>query len=194
MKALFLLGSPRKNGNSEYLAKIVADNIRQTGGKTECIRLNNLSIKPCQACNGCIKDGNCIIDDDMTPLYNKVDEADRLILVSPVYFYGVSAQLKLFIDRCQARWSRKYILKQRLNKDRKREGHLISVAATRGEKLFEGLLLATRCVFDALDLREGQSLLIRGADEKNSCQQNAADIKSAEAFAKIITTVNLAQT
>lgn len=181
-QALFLLGSPRKNGNSETLAKIVGDHLHNSGVAVEYIRLNKLSIKPCQGCDGCHKDGQCVIKDDMTDLYEKIDLADHLFLVSPVYFYSVSAQLKLAVDRCQARWSRKYILGQRLNKERRRTGHLISTGATKGARLFEGLLLCSRCLFDALDLIEGDHLLVRGAEEKSWCRNHQDPLDEARIF------------
>jgi len=171
MRNLFLLGSPRKNGNSETMAKAVAEGLLQTtGNSVEFVHLNDLQLRPCQACGGCTASGNCIIEDDMGELYQKTDEADRLFFVSPIYFYALSAQLKSYIDRCQARWARKYLLGQKYRVDEKRAGYLLSCASTNGEKLFDGPVLTIKCVCDTLDLEYGEPLLIRNVESRKALQ------------------------
>lgn len=174
MKNLFILGSPRKNGNSESMAKAVASGILQTpGNSVEYVYLNTLSIQPCQGCGGCNKTGKCIINDDMQELYIKTDEAHRLFLVSPIYFYSVSAQLKIFIDRCQAQWARKYLLHQ--TQTTGRSGFLLSCAATKGEKLFQGSELIIQCLCDTLNMTYGAPLLIKNVDKINAVK-NKKDV------------------
>ena len=93
MHMVIVLGSPRRNGNSEMLAKAVAEGMESEGGTVEYLRLNDLDIRPCQGCGGCDKSGECVVKDDMTEIYGKVDNADRLLLVTPIYFYAMSAQV-----------------------------------------------------------------------------------------------------
>ena len=187
MRNLFLLGSPRENGNSETMAKSVAEGLLQSAGNiVEFIHLNDLQLRPCQACGGCTASGNCIIKDDMEELYLKTDEADRIFFVSPIYFYALSAQLKSYIDRCQARWSRKYLLGQKYRADEKRGGYLLSCASTNGKKLFDGPVLTIKCLCDTLDLKYGKPLLIRNVESRKAllklpeemakCKQYGADI------------------
>ena len=85
------------------------------GSKFEKIFLNDLEIKPCQAeCSDyCKKNGYCKINDDMTPLYDKLFENDIIILATPVYWYGPSAQLKTFIDRWYAFCHPRYVQKMK---------------------------------------------------------------------------------
>ncbi|MHA1584039.1 MAG: flavodoxin family protein [Promethearchaeota archaeon] len=99
---LVVLGSPRKNGNSTYLARELEKSINSNGGTVEEIYLNGLSIKPCNHCDVCKNnlDFHCVIKDDMQDLYPKLREADVIVLASPIYWFNYSAQLKLFIDRC----------------------------------------------------------------------------------------------
>ncbi|MBU1419526.1 MAG: flavodoxin family protein [Proteobacteria bacterium] len=183
MHNLFILGSPRKNGNSETMAKAVAAGLLKQGDNTvEYIRLNKLNIRPCQACGGCNTSGNCVIKDDMSELYDKTDEADRLFLVSPIYFYALSAQIKAYIDRCQARWSRKYLLGQKFRKDDQRTGYLISCAATAGDKLFDGPILSAQCLFDTLDLRYGAPLLFKSVEPRNAVQQLPEKLSDCERY------------
>lgn len=187
MHTLIILGSPRKNGNSETLAQAVADGILQHPHATlEFIRLNDLKISPCQGCGGCNKTSTCVIDDDMTPLYEKVDACDHLILVSPIYFYGLSAQCKIFIDRFQARWARKYLGSIRFRIDEQRKGYLLATAATEGKKVFDGALLTARTFLDAIDLEFGESLLVRGVDQRGAVKKRNEILEQAAAFGKEI--------
>jgi len=187
MHILIILGSPRKNGNSETLAQAVAGGILQHPYATlEFIRLNDLHISPCQGCGGCNKTSTCVIDDDMTPLYEKVDACDHLILVSPIYFYGLSAQCKIFIDRFQARWARKYLAGIRFRMDEQRKGYLLATAATEGKKVFDGALLTARTFLDAIDLELGNSLLIRGVDQRGAVKKRSEILEQATAFGKEI--------
>ena len=189
MYTLIVLGSPRKNGNSETLAQSVATGIQEIAGNTvEFIRLNDLKISPCQGCGGCNKTSTCVIDDDMTPLYEKVDLCDHLILVSPIYFYGLSAQCKTFVDRFQARWARKYLAGLRFRKDEQRQGILLASAATQGAKVFDGALLTARVFFDALDLECGESLLVRGVDQCGAIQKQPQALEQAIALGRKLTT------
>jgi len=103
-KMLILLGSPRKNGNSAALAEKVGEGARAAGATVDTVYLNGLSIKPCQGCEKCQRDDatGCSVNDDMTPLYAKLREADSVVVASPVYWFNVSAQTKIFIDRLYA--------------------------------------------------------------------------------------------
>lgn len=187
MHTLIILGSPRKNGNSEILAQNVANGIKQYPDTTvEFIRLNNLRISPCQGCGGCNKTSTCVINDDMTPLYQKVDLCDHLILVSPIYFYGLSAQCKIFIDRFQARWARKYLSGIRFRIDEQRQAILLATAATKGKKVFDGALLTAGIFFDALDMEFGDSLLARGVDQLGAMREQAQTMEQAMALGRKI--------
>lgn len=184
MNVLMLLGSPRKGGNSETLARKVAEAVEHGGGKVDWIRLNELNLRPCQGCGGCDKSGICVVKDDMTDIYLAADRADRILLVSPVYFYGLSAQCKICGDRFQARWARKYLLKERFREGEGRKGYLLSTAATRGQKIFESSVLTTRYIFDALDMEYGGELLVKGVDKRKAVLDHPDEVARAEQFGK----------
>lgn len=188
MQMVIVLGSPRKNGNSETLAKAVAEGFEKSGGTVEYIRLNRLSIRPCQGCGGCDKTGVCVIKDDMTEIYEQVDKADRLLMVSPIYFYSPSAQLKIFIDRIQARWARRYNLKDRFRIDEGRRGYLLSTAATKGRKLFEPSELIIKYTLDALDMECGEPLLVNGVDDRGAVKEQQDQLDRATQFGEKIGT------
>jgi len=103
-KVLILLGSPRKKGNSTTLAEKIIEGTKAAGAAVDKIYLHGRNIAPCRACYACRKPDSrgCAIDDDMQPIYKKLIEADAWVIASPVYWFTMSAQTKLFLDRCFA--------------------------------------------------------------------------------------------
>ncbi|MDD5038892.1 MAG: flavodoxin family protein, partial [Dehalococcoidales bacterium] len=100
MKALGIVGSPRKNGNTEILTEHTLKAIAEEGLDTELVRLAGLDIQPCNACMACRGDEErCSIDDDFFPLYTKMKESDAIILASPVYFGSATALIKALMER-----------------------------------------------------------------------------------------------
>jgi len=184
MKVLIILGSPRKKGNSNLLISKVAEGVEEAGGTSEIIRLEGLDIHPCLGCGGCEKEGKCVIQDEMQEMYMKIDNADRIIIASPIYFYSVTAQTKAFVDRCQAMWSRKYILNKRLKQDVEKIGYLVSVAATKGERVFESAILTVRYALDAMDFKYGGEYVVRGADKKGVILEMPDVLEQAKEFGK----------
>jgi multimeric flavodoxin WrbA len=172
MQALILIGSPRKNGNTEILAKTISEELQRHEATVKQFRLAELDIHPCIGCGNCEKEGICVINDDMQMLYAHIAESDTIILASPIYFYGLTAQAKAFIDRCQALWSRKYILKERISQKTGRKGFLVSVAATRGERVFEGAILCARYGLDAMDAPYDGGLFYPGVDGKGEIRKH----------------------
>jgi multimeric flavodoxin WrbA len=96
---LILKGSPREKGNSAALAGQLAAGAHEAGAQVESIYLHGLDIRACDACEECHETGACIIEDDMQGIYPKVAAADVLVFASPIYWFTISAQLKLCIDR-----------------------------------------------------------------------------------------------
>jgi multimeric flavodoxin WrbA len=119
-KVVVLLGSPRKKGNSTALAKQIIHGAESRGAMVETVYLNGLNIKPCQGCYSCRKPNSrgCVVDDDMQTVYPKVQTADRWVIASPVYWFSMSAQTKLFMDRCFAMFKEtaqeNYLLNKRI--------------------------------------------------------------------------------
>ena len=101
-RILILKGSPREKGNSSVLAEQVSAGAQEAGADVESIYLHSLDIRACDACEECAGAGMCVIKDDMQSLYPKIANADAIVLASPVYWFTISAQLKLCIDRLYA--------------------------------------------------------------------------------------------
>jgi multimeric flavodoxin WrbA len=184
MDVLVFLGSPRKKGNSEILTLALLEGVRQAGGSPEIIRLCDLKISPCISCGGCNKTGRCVVEDDMIPLYDKIITIDKIIIASPIYFYGVTAQTKAFIDRTQALWNRKRLLQEKNEwlDDPARQGFFVSVAATRGARIFDGAVLTMKYGYDAMGVHYAGDFLVTGPDKRGDMagdEQKLAEAKEA---------------
>ena len=99
MKAIGIVGSPRKNGNTEIITRHTLRAIEEEGIETELIPLAGLDIRPCTACMACAKKESCPIDDDVLPIYYKMKAADAIILASPVYYGSATALIKGLMER-----------------------------------------------------------------------------------------------
>ena len=109
-RVLVFMGSPRAKGNSAILALEAARGAMDSGAEVETFRLAKMKIGPCLACDGCRKPGagGCVRKDDMTLLYPKLRSADAVLIAGPVYWFSISAQIKLFMDRFYAFGAEKY--------------------------------------------------------------------------------------
>lgn len=126
LRILGIVCSPRRGGNTEILVRNALESAERQGAKVEVWSYVGKEVKPCDGCRGCFKTGKCHIQDDMQELYPKMIEADGIILGSPVYFWSVSAQAKLVIDRT-------YALRRPTNRLTGKIGGAIAVADRRGQ-------------------------------------------------------------
>ena len=103
-KIVVILGSPRKKGNSATLAESLINGAEENGAEVQTFFLQGMDIKPCNACDQCMGSpgSGCVIDDDMQKIYPAVRAADAIVIASPIYWFNINAQTKLFIDRCYA--------------------------------------------------------------------------------------------
>ena len=131
MKVLGILGSPRREGNTEILLDEALRGASDHGGLCEKVILRDLKITPCLEIYKCAEDGVCAIQDEMQGLFPKIIQAERLLLASPIFFYRVPALAKAMIDRCQTLWAKKYIWKRPGSPSADRKGVGSAVAAAR---------------------------------------------------------------
>jgi len=103
-QVLVILGSPRKKGNSSTLAARISRGAKSAGAEVETLFLQDLKISPCRGCDTCQKHDSkgCAIKDEMQEIYRKLIKADAWVIASPVYWFTMSAQTKIFMDRCYA--------------------------------------------------------------------------------------------
>jgi multimeric flavodoxin WrbA len=180
VRVLGLAGSPRRGGNTDLLLAEVMKGAAAEGAEVKTIVLNDLKISPCQHCDACFEAGVCKVKDDMQMVYKELERADRIVLASPVQFMGVSAQAKAMIDRCQALWARKYILKRPPLGDRRpRKGLFIAVGGMKLANLFEPSLATVKALFKVIDVDYAGDLLFRGVDEKGAIKKHPTALKQA---------------
>jgi multimeric flavodoxin WrbA len=179
MKVLGIMGSPRRQSNTEILLDKALGGAREAGAEVEKVLVSKLKVSPCLEIYACRKDGNCVIKDDMQVLYKKLLETDHIIFASPIFFYGITSQAKAIIDRCQALWVRTHVLGMGKEDKRERRGVFISVGATRGKKLFDGAVLTVKYFFDAIGVKYSGDLLVRGIDNKGQIKEHPTALEDA---------------
>ena len=168
-RILVLAGSPRKNGNTDSL---VASFVKGAEGQNEVevVSVSDYKVNPCIGCNSCFtREGNtCFQKDDMTLIYQKLNEADVVVIASPVYFYGISAQLKAVVDRLHTPMRNRFPI-QKLG--------LILVGGAELLELFDAILMQYQLVLSFFHLEDAGRVLVRGAREKGEVR--AEDLKKA---------------
>jgi multimeric flavodoxin WrbA len=176
-----IYGSPRRKGNSATLLKRAVAGARDAGANVDEIVLRDYKISPCLEIYGCKKEGECAIKDDFQAVRDRILAARGLMIASPIFFYTVSAHVKILMDRFQSMWVKKYWIDQTpFNAwTPTRKGFVISVGATRGKKLFDGMLLTMKYFFDVLDMELWDSLLCRQLDFEGDVETHPEYLEAA---------------
>lgn len=157
-RIIVLAGSARKGGNTEMLARAFADGADRRHD-VEIVSVADYRIRPCLGCNSCYSsEGHrCIQQDDMDMIYEKLMKADTLVIVSPVYFYGISAQLKALVDRLHTPMRNEFGIR-RLG--------LILVGAATLPDLFDPVLLQYRMILRFFRMEDIGTVLVDGTKDK----------------------------
>ena len=152
---LILVGSVRPNGNTQALAQACADGARAAGHQVEVVSVADYHVHPCTGCEGCSRHpGNqCVQQDDMQKIYPKLLWADVVVAASPVYFYGVSAQLKAVIDRCHTPLRNQFHIQK---------SALLLVSFRFFLLLFLSILCQYQMILDYFRLSDGGRVLVSG--------------------------------
>ena len=189
MKLLCISGSPRRGGNTDRLMNEAIIGAAGKGAQVKHIVLADLDIAPCAHCDGCVQTGGrCVLEDDMQEIHADIREYDRFIVASPIYFMGLTAQVKAMIDRCQALWVIKHMLKLPvgLGKDIPRKGAFISAGATNYGNLFTGSVVTMKSWYKTLDIEYAADLLIPGMDSYNALAGQPAALEQATSLGRQI--------
>ena len=157
MNILILSGSPRKGGNTELLAEAFAKGAA-AHHHVEMVSVRDYKVNPCLGCNTCFKtNGICAQKDDMTILYEKMSQADMLVIASPVYFYNISAQLKAVIDRFHNPIRDTFHIKRMA---------LLLVGAATLPELFDAILTEYNLCLKFFNIEDAGKVLVRGVKDK----------------------------
>jgi multimeric flavodoxin WrbA len=185
-KIVVFMGSPRKKGNTDLLVDAFVSGAERVGADVKKILLYEQKITPCIECGGCDKSGKCVLEDDMQGIYDLIKEADVVVVASPIFFYNITAVTQALVERAQAFWIGKYVLKQVPVGGRKREGLFVSVGATKGKMLFDGACRVMKYFFDAIDAEYRGELLYRGLDAKGAVAEHEHALKDARELGRRI--------
>ena len=157
MNILIFSGSPRKGGNTELLAEAFAKGAT-TNHHVEIVSVRDYKVNPCLGCNACFKtNGVCAQKDDMSVIYEKMCQADMLVIASPVYFYGISAQLKAVIDRFHNPIRDTFHIKKMA---------LLLVGAASLPDLFDAILTEYHLCLRFFNIEDAGKVLVRGVKDK----------------------------
>mgnify|MGYP001069739923 CR=1 FL=1 len=181
MDIVAVYGSPRRNGNTATLLKKAVAGAREVGAGVDEIVLRDCRMSRCLEIYGCKKEGECAISDDFQEVRDRILSARGLMIATPIFFYTVSAHVKILMDRCQSLWVKKYWIDEVAygTWTPVRKGLVISAGATRGKKLFDGMLLSMRYFFDVLDMALWDTLLHRQLDFAGDVLNHPAYLEEA---------------
>jgi multimeric flavodoxin WrbA len=126
MKVIGIVGSPRPRGNTEYLVNEALSVLQNEGIEVEMIKLGEKNVAPCEGCNACKELLNCQIEDDFQEIFEKMEQADGIIVGSPVYFGSASPQIMALLDRAG------YVAMRRNRSLERKVGASIAVARRAG--------------------------------------------------------------
>lgn len=165
-KIIVLNGSPRVGGNIDLLTREFLKGAIENN-EVEIISVTDYKVNPCIGCNSCFKrEGNrCFQNDDMEKIYDKLKSADVLVIASPVYFYGLSSQLKAVIDRLHTPMRNSFYIKKLA---------IILAGAAQLPALFDSVITQYNLVLDFFHLEDLGKVLVRGVKDKGDIIGNPA--------------------
>lgn len=163
---LIINGSPRNNKNCGTIASEIKFKLDKKGLRSKIFNIYNMDIEYCTACGFCNKTGYCKFNDEMTPMYKYFDNSKGTIVISPVYFDSISAKVKTFVDRTQAIYASKYILKKSsIDRSKKRTGMYIAVGGSDSyDSQFKGGQVVMDFFFKSINTKLLHNIYLNGTD------------------------------
>lgn len=174
---LVLVGSTRRGGNTELLAEAFCQGIDKKN-KVEIVSVADNNISPCIGCNYCLKNDRheCSQKDDMEVVYEKMKQADVLVVASPVYFYGISAKLKALIDRFHTPMRDEFTVKKCV---------LLLVAAATLPTVFDSIKMQYKLILDFFHLEDAGGVYVSGVKDIGDIKDNVALNQARELGARL---------
>ena len=167
IEVLIINASPRKNKNCFFISDIISSKLKERNIISKIFNVYDMNIEYCNACGFCEKTGYCRIKDEMTPMYEIFNKSKGTIVVSPVYFDSVTAKLKTLVDRTQAFYASKYILKKpSIDRSKKRIGMYIAVGgANPYDTQFKGGQIVMDFFFKSINTKLMYNLYLNNTDD-----------------------------
>lgn len=161
--------SPRHGGNTDTLLEAALQGAEQAGASIDRYDLRAMKIAPCEHCGGCIGGtGRCVIEDDMQHLYDPLRSADRIVIASPIFFMGLTAQAKTMIDRCQPLWCRRHLGLDVAKARRERAGLYLGAGGSSFEHLFDATRATLAAWYWTLEVFERREVTFADIDRKGA--------------------------
>ncbi len=182
---LGIAGSPRRFGNSDRLLGAALAGAREAGAETRTLVAADAGLRHCLGCNACSLDGECVQHDGGPALYRAIDEADAIIVVTPVYFASVPGVLKVLIDRMQPYWARTYALKR--PRPARRPGAILIARGGGDPYGFEHAEATVRSAFAVLDIDVLDVLATPGVDRPADLEAHPEVLERAHALGAVVT-------
>ncbi len=203
-KMVYILAcSPRVGGNSDTMAQQVAQGVRQAGGEAQVLFLREYTIQPCTGCGACFvhQQHACIFEkkDHAAQLFALLEGDAPMVLISPIYFYHVPAQLKAFMDRAQKYWAKSAAMQEAqgllpsFTKQSWEKKVIVGLVAARqrGENLFTGTLLSLELFLDVFQRSIQEKSFWTGYDGPQDFAQDVEACKQMQCMgAQLISTVS----
>jgi multimeric flavodoxin WrbA len=171
---LGILGSPRSRGNTAILMEAFLEGARDAGGETVLLDASALDISGCNSCNECRDSGICVLSDDMSRIYDSIQRAEVIVLGTPLYFSGMSSQLKAVIDRCQCLWQNA----RRGNGLAGKRGYLLSVGAMENAN-FRNVISEVRSFCKGVGITYKGEVTVSGVDSEGDIRSRTEDLALA---------------
>jgi len=192
MKVIAFNGSPRRGGNTEILLVEAIRGVKDNGHDVTTYNLDSLNLRACLNCGKCDGEGLCVVKDDMQMINQEIRGADRIIVSSPIFFFTVSAQTKIMIDRCQAFWAEKYVHKKPVPPGTfGRKGLLLLVGGMKQNEKNVGFQCAeatVRAFFRTVNVQEHVTLTFAAVDKKGAIKDHPTALSEAyEAGTRLVT-------
>ncbi len=162
---LIITGSPRKGSNTDQIAESFARGAKECGHSVELFNASMHTIKPCVACDCCWKSGNpCITEDDFNKvLAGKLESADLLALVTPMYWFTYSSQLKLAMEKMYS-----YLSENKLRELKIKESVLLFCCGDKDISVATGLMASYRCMIEYLNIKNKGVIGAIGVNDRDS--------------------------
>jgi multimeric flavodoxin WrbA len=192
VRVLGISGSPHRHGNTETLLDRFMDGTRDAGAFTDKVILRDLRYSPCKGCNTCHRTGECVVYDDLSPLFDRILGADCLGVASPIYSMGITAELKGLIDRAQYIWAQKFIQKTRFfttEHIRRHKGIFISTAGLSWDNVFDAAFPAITAFFNTMGFEYYDNIIANEMDRYRGIQGHPTAL--VEAYEKGIQVVRI---
>jgi multimeric flavodoxin WrbA len=167
-------------GNTDTLLEAALEGVEETDARVDRFDLRAMKIAPCEHCGGCVGGtGRCVIEDEMQRLYDPLREADRIIVASPIFFMGLTAQAKTMIDRCQPLWTRRNLGMEVSKARHERAGLYLGAGGSSFEHLFDAAGAVLAAWYWTLQVFERRELTFGDTDRKGAIHDHPSALEQA---------------